>query len=458
MKEEFGLEEQRKFFAGGLTRTAEFRLGALEKLRQEIIRREDEILAALEKDLGKCPGEAYAAEVAMVLEEIRDQKKHLRRRMAPRMVPASAAQLPGMGWVAPEPLGCVLVLSPWNYPFQLALSPAVGAIAAGNCVTIKPSRRSPAVARVLEELIAACFPPDYVQVLPAGLETNRKILECRFDHIFFTGGVETGRKVMEAAARHLTPVTLELGGKSPCIVDETAHIPSAARRIAWGKWLNSGQTCVAPDYVLVHSSVYWQLVRELRKAVIRLYTGAPCANAQYPRIVSEEHWDRLKGLLEGQKLLYDAGEDRALLKMGPKLVENPAWNSPLMTQEIFGPILPIIPYDSLDRVIARLRRRPKPLALYLFTRCEMNRRKVWGNLSFGGGCVNDTVIHLASTRLPFGGVGESGMGAYHGKASFDVFSHYRSTLWKPSSMELPLRYPPYTPRSLAWMRRLFEGK
>ena len=456
MREGIGLENQRTFFASGLTRTAEYRLAALERLRRGIIRREEEILAALEADLGKCPEEGYMAEVAMVLEEIRCLQKHLRRWMAPRPVLPSAAQQPGMAWIAPEPLGCVLVLSPWNYPFQLALSPAVGAIAAGNCVTIKPSRRSPAVARQLEELIGACFPPDYVRVLPVGLDTNRQVLEEAYDHIFFTGGVETGRMVMAAAARHLTPVTLELGGKSPCIVDETADLPAAARRIAWGKWLNSGQTCVAPDFVLVHSSVYWQLVRELKKAIIRLYTGSPCANAHYPRIVSREHWDRLCGLLEGQKLLYDGGEDPNLLKMGPKLVENPSWDSPLMTQEIFGPILPILPYDNLDRAIARLRRRPKPLALYLFTRCAFHRQKVWENLSFGGGCVNDTVIHLASSRLPFGGVGASGMGAYHGEASFRLFSHYRSTLWKPARLELPLRYPPHPPRRLALMRRLYE--
>ena len=452
------IEKQRRFFAGGTTRKGTFRRRALERLRREILCREEEIFRALEADLGKSPVEAYAAEISQVLEEIRCQEKGLERWSRPRPVAASLAQQPGIGWRVPEPLGCVLVLSPWNYPFQLALCPAVAAIAAGNCVTIKPSRKSPATSWLLKELVEACFEPWYVQVLPTGEEINSRVLECRFDHIFFTGGAAAGRRVMAAAARFLTPVTLELGGKSPCLVDETADLPMAARRIAWGKWLNAGQTCVAPDYVLVQASVKDRLVEELKKAIRRQYTAFPCANSQYPRIVNQAQFDRLQGLLEGQRLLFDGGEEAGLLKMGPKLVDSPSWDSPLMKEEIFGPILPILPYRQLDQAIRWVRERPKPLALYLFTRSRAHQRQVWRKLSFGGGCVNDTVIQLASPRLPFGGVGESGMGAYHGRAGFDAFTHYKSILWKPAGWEIPLRYPPYSGRQLAVIRAVYEGR
>ena len=440
----------RAFFDAGNTLEAGIRLDWLRALQQGIVRHEAELLAALELDLGKAPMEGYMTEVGMVLDELRCQIRNLRRWARPRRVRTPLAQFHAVSRIYREPYGLVLVMAPWNYPLQLSLEPLIGAIAAGNCVVLKPSNYAPHTAKAMERLLQDCLPRELVRVVQGGRAENAALLETRFDYIFFTGGKTVGRLVMEKAARYLTPVSLELGGKSPVLVLDDANLDLAARRILFGKLLNAGQTCVAPDYVLVQRSAKDALVAAMRKYIALFLGEHPLRSPEYPHIVNEKHAQRLNDLLTDATILAGGKSDG--LRIEPTLIEVRDRTAPAMQEEIFGPILPILPMDTLEDMIAFVRGDEKPLALYLFTESKAVQREVLRRLSFGGGCVNDTVVHLATTHMGFGGVGASGMGAYHGKRSFDTFSHEKSVLDKSTFLDLPIRYHPYTQKKEKLLR------
>ena len=448
------LAQQRAYAASGAALEAAARVEALDRLEEGIRRREGEIYQALRADLNKPPFESYLCEVGMTLEELRFLRRHLRRWMRDVPVPTPLSQFPARSFRRPEPYGVVLILAPWNYPFLLSMQPLLGALAAGNTVVLKPSAYAPATSALLARLVEEALPPSRCAVVQGGRRENQALLEERFDYIFFTGSPAVGREVMEKAARHLTPVSLELGGKSPAIVDETADIPLTARRLAFGKFLNSGQTCVAPDYVLVHRSVAGQLAQALEAAVGEMFGADPLDNPDYVRMINQRHFHRVLGLMEGERVLF-GGQARDG-KIAPTLLGDVSWDSPIMGEEIFGPVLPMLVYDRLEEAIAAINARPKPLALYLFTRSRAVEEGVTRRVSYGGGCINDTIVHLASHHLPFGGVGESGMGSYHGKASFDTFTHYKSILKRGTWLDIPLRYRPYTPKALAQLKRIIK--
>ena len=434
---------QQAFFRSGATLPLRVRKRALNALLKEITLRESTLLSALQEDLGKAAFEGYMTEVGLVKDELRFHLKHLDRWAKDKTVHTPLAQFPSRSWTHAEPYGVVLIMAPWNYPLLLSLDPLIGALSAGNCAVLKPSAYAPATSKALAKLISAALPPELVSVVEGGREENIALLDERFDYIFFTGSPEVGRYVMKKAAHHLTPVTLELGGKSPCIVTPSANLNMAARRIAFGKLINAGQTCIAPDYILVHESIKDRLVVLIQKEITGFLGDNPLDNQEYPRIVNQKHFNRLTELLEQNCQILFGGQAQDL-RISPTLVDVADHNSPIMQEEIFGPILPVLTYRELDEVIDFVQDRPKPLALYLFTRSKQTEKTLLNRLSFGGGCINDTVIHLATSHLPFGGVGESGMGSYHGKASFDTFSHTKSILKKGNWPDLPVRYHPYT--------------
>ncbi len=451
---------QRTWFAKGRTKDVKFRLAALKRLRDVIRLREREIAAALYQDLHKSSAESYMTEIGMVLDEIGFLIRHTPAYAATRRVLPALSQLPADCRIQKEPYGVTLVMSPWNYPFLLSLEPAAGAIAAGNCCIIKPSAYAPAVSRVIRSLVREAFDPRHVAVVEGGREENGRLLEEKFDYIFFTGSVQVGKLVMEKAAVHLTPVTLELGGKSPCIVMRDADLNRAAKRIVFGKLLNSGQTCVAPDYCLVQEVVLEPFLSCLAKWIRRFWGEAPLEEPQedtqenpqeyppayrdYPRMVNERHFDRVMGLIAGQEAVVGGTGNRKTLQIAPTVLKNVSPDAPVMQEEIFGPVLPVLSFRRISEAEAFVAERPKPLALYLFTENKSVVRRIMGRLSFGGGCVNDTILHLASSRMGFGGVGASGMGSYHGKKSFDTFTHEKSILDRTRRPDMPLRYPPYT--------------
>ena len=445
---------QRAYFRSGATLPVHRRKKALNDLLRELALREGALLAALREDLGKAAFEGYMTEVGLVRDELRYHLKNLDKWAKDTKHPTPLAQFPGRSWTHPEPYGVALIMSPWNYPVQLCLIPLIGALSAGNCAVVKPSAYAPATSRAVAELISAALPPELVTVVEGGREENQALLEERFDYIFFTGSPDVGRYVMEKAARHLTPVTLELGGKSPCIVTPSANLNLAARRIAFGKLVNAGQTCVAPDYVLVHESIKDRLAQLIAREVERFLGDDPLANPEYPKIVNEKHFTRLIRLLEGETILF-GGQARDG-RIAPTLVDCADGSSPVMQEEIFGPILPLLSYHALDEVIDFVQDRPKPLALYLFTRSKQTEKTILSRLSFGGGCINDTLVHLATHHMPFGGVGGSGMGGYHGKASFDTFSHTKSILKKGHWPDLTIRYHPYTAGKEKLVRRVLK--
>lgn len=437
------VEEQRKYFYTGKTKDISYRLMQLKKLKDVIVKNENEILYALERDLSKSTFEAFTTEIGIVIKEINYVMRNLIRWTRPRLVKSSMINMISTGKIYSDPYGVTLIIAPWNYPFQLAIAPLIGAIAAGNCAIIKPSEDAPNTSKILEVIIKETFHPSYISVILGGIETSQAILKEKFDYIFFTGSTKIGKVVMEAAAKNLTPVTLELGGKSPCIVDETANIDLAARRIVWGKFINAGQTCVAPDYLLVHSKVKSALLYKINEYIKKYYGTNPITSVDYTKIINKKHYKRLLNLMEDETIRIGGKFSEDLNKIEPTVLDQITWNSPIMKEEIFGPILPILEYENLREVITKIKRQPKPLALYLFTQNKQNIRMIIHNLSFGGGCINDTIMHLASNRMPFGGVGESGMGSYHGKTSFDTFSHKKSILFKSNMLDIPLRYPPY---------------
>ena len=436
--------QQRTYFNTGATRTAAFRRQALERLRAALLEHEEELNAALLADLNKAPAESYFTETGMVLEELRFQLKHFEKWARPRRVITPLAQFPSRGELLPEPYGCVLIMAPWNYPVQLCLIPLVGAIAAGNCAVVKPSAYAPASSAAIARLLGEIFPPEFVAVVEGGRAENQALLEQKFDYIFFTGSPAVGREVMSKAARHLTPVTLELGGKSPCVVDATAKLDLAAKRLVFGKLLNCGQTCVAPDYLLIDGRVKDQFLSHVKKWMTAMYEQDPLDNQGYVRMINRKHYDRVMGLIDPAKVVYGGRGDPDTLKIQPTILDGVSPEDPVMQEEIFGPLLPVLTYDTLDRAVEFINSRPHPLALYLFSEDRAAQERFLRQVPFGGGCVNDTIIHLATSRMGFGGVGDSGMGSYHGKLSFDTFSHRKSVVKKSTWMDLPVRYAPYT--------------
>ncbi len=445
---------QRAYFRSGATLSLRTRKRALSALLQEIISREEFLLEALKQDLGKSPFEGYMTEVGLVKDELRFHLKHLAQWARDTPIHTPITHFPSRSWTHKEPYGIVLIMSPWNYPLQLALEPLIGALSAGNCAVLKPSAYAPATSRALAELISAALSPELVTVIEGGREENQALLEEHFDYIFFTGSPDVGRYVMEKAARYLTPITLELGGKSPCIVTPSANLNLAAKRIAFGKLLNAGQTCVAPDYVLVHESLKSRLTTLIAREVTRFLGEDPFSHPDFPHIINQKHFDRLCGLMKEGNILFGGRTEDG--RISPTLLDGVDGSSAVMQEEIFGPILPILPYKELDEVIEFIQDRPKPLALYLFTRSKQTEKTILSRLSFGGGCVNDTIVHLATSHMPFGGVGSSGMGSYHGKASFDTFSHTKSILKKSNWLDLPVRYHPYTPAKERLLRLLLK--
>ena len=434
---------QRKYFQTGATLPVSFRIDALRRLYDAVSGSEKEIHDALRKDLGKSGFESYMCETGLVLEEISYMLKHVRRFTGEKRVRTPLAQFHSRSYKKPSPYGVTLIMSPWNYPFMLTLSPLVDALAAGNTAVVKPSAYSPCTSEVIRQILTKCFEPQYVSVVTGGRAENTCLLHEHFDYIFFTGSQSVGKEVMRSAADHLTPVTLELGGKSPCIVDQTANIRLAARRIVFGKYLNCGQTCVAPDYVYCHRSVRDRLIKEIGKQIRRQFGKKPLDNKNYGKIINEKHFDRILGLIDKEKVVFGGNSDRDALRIEPTVMDNVTFSDAVMQEEIFGPVMPVLTFDSLDEVIRNVNAMPHPLALYLFTSSKTAAKKVTARCGFGGGCINDTIIHLATTEMGFGGFGESGMGSYHGKTGFDTFTHYKSIVDKKTWLDLPMRYQPY---------------
>jgi len=448
------LQKQRDFFSSGVTKDLALRIELLKTMERWVSRHDEDIMAALKVDLNRAPFEAYATEVGTVLDEIRHTLCHIRCWNRPKYVLSNIKNFPSSGRIYPEPYGVTLIMSPWNYPFLLTATPIIAAVSAGNCAIVKPSAYSPASSSLIAKMCAEVFDPQHVAVIEGGREENEALLDEQYDLIFFTGSTAVGKTVMQAAANHLTPVILELGGKSPCIVDETANLKLAAKRIVWGKFVNAGQTCVAPDYVLAHESIKQKLIGEMKIAIQSMYGARPHESPNFPKIINEKHFRRLLGLLAGETIVMGGASNPATLQIEPTLLDEVKWDAPVMSEEIFGPIMPVLTYANIESAVKIINSRPKPLAGYLFTSSKKAERYFLRNVSFGGGCINDTIVHLSVPRLPFGGVGASGMGCYHGKAGFDAFTHYRSVLHKSKYIDLPLRYPPYADYALKLLKKL----
>lgn len=437
------LTNQKKFFSTGATFPVAARKAALQKLLRALEENEAALLSALKTDLGKSSQEGYMCEIALIKSEIRYMLRHVSGYAKEHRVHTPLAQTFSRSFVKPVPYGCVLIMSPWNYPLLLSLEPLVDAIAAGNTAVIKPSAYAPATADLIETIISACFPPQFVTVIKGGRKENAALLDSSFDYIFFTGSKTVGREVMRKAAEHLTPVTLELGGKSPCIVDETADIKLAAKRIVFGKFVNCGQTCVAPDYIYCAESIKPALLKELQSQIQKQYGKMPLQNPDYGKIINQKHFRRLYKLLDQGKILCGGQTSAETLQIAPTILDQISWQDPIMEEEIFGPLLPVLTFQSLTEAAEKINSMPSPLALYLFSSNKKSIAFVKEHIQFGGGCINDSLIHLATSNMGFGGVGESGMGSYHGKCGFDAFSHKKSIVDKKTFLDLPMRYQPY---------------
>lgn len=436
-------QKQQSFFQTGETLDIDARLRQLKKFRQAVLRNEELIYKALFKDLHKSEFESYATEIGFVLEELSNHIRHLKKWSRPRKVKTPLTSFPASGYLTYEPRGTVLIMGPWNYPFQLVMVPLVGALSAGNTVIIKPSEMSVETGRVIEKIIGETFEEQYVRVVTGGAETARELLKLHFGHIFFTGSERIGRKVLEAAAPKLIPVTLELGGRSPCIVDEGVDVRLAARRIIWGKLINAGQTCIAPNCLMVHEKVKDRLLPELVEAVKRFYGEDLINNREYPRIINRPNMERLIALMEGSKVYWGGSYEVEELFFEPTIIDNADFSLPVMQSEIFGPILPVLTYGSMDELMEMLKKCPNPLSLYYFSKNRKNIRKVLKTVPSGGVTVNDTLMHFTFSSLPFGGTGSSGMGNYHGKYSFEVFSHQKPVVYRGTWLDIPVRYAPF---------------
>ena len=447
------LKSQQQFFQSGKTKELVFRKQVLKKLLQVIERKEEKICDALYADFKKPRFESIATETALVIKELKTAIKNLKKWSKPERVPASILNFPSRDYIYSQPYGSVLIISPWNYPFQLAISPLIGAIAAGNTVVLKPSEHTPNTNIVIEEIIKKVFKPEYVEVFTGDKEVSTELLYHKWDYVFFTGSVPVGRIVARAIAEHLTPSTLELGGKNPTIVDETAKVKLAARRIAFGKFINAGQTCIAPDYVLVHKKIKDEFIQGLKSEIQRFYGSVPKISKDFARIINRDQFERLTGLIDSEKVIIGGESDPDELYISPTVVLNPSLSSEIMQDEIFGPILPILVYQTESDIDVVLKRFPNPLAIYIFSENNAFSKKIIQTYSFGGGTINDTLVHFVNNKLPFGGVGNSGLGAYHGKFSFDTFSHKKSITKRATWLDVPLRYAPYKDK-IKWLKKL----
>ncbi len=448
------LKKQRAFFATGKTRDIAFRKEQLQRLREAVSAHEQEIYTALYGDFQKPLFETFLSEVGTVLGEIKEAIAQVEKWAKPKRVKTPATHLPARSRIYSDPYGVVLIIAPWNYPFNLLMAPLVGALAAGNCAVVKTAPAAAQASAVIKKILTGLFPEEYVAVFQGDRQVNRELLDQQYDYLFFTGSPALGRTILEAAARHLTPVTLELGGKSPCIVADDADIALAARRIAWGKFFNCGQTCIAPDYLLVSEKIKEPLFRALQAEIRRFYGEDPKKSPDFARIVSDHHFRRVSALLKSGTIVVGGQSDAAERYIAPTILDHVTFADPVMQEEIFGPILPTLTVPSLDAAIGLVNERPKPLSLYLFTQSEAVKRRVLGSTSFGGGCVNDTLMHFANSHFPFGGVGMSGMGAYHGEASFRTFSHQKSIVEKSLHFDFPFRYAPYSALGLRIIKKV----
>lgn len=446
---------QREFFYGGKTLPIEERVNNLKKLKQAILSYEDKITEALYEDLHKCQFEAYETEIGVTLHELTHMIRNLPRYAKTKHYATPLTHFPSISHVYHDPYGVVLIVAPWNYPFHLAIMPLIGAIAGGNCAVLKTSASAVSSSAVIKEMLSSVFLEEYIAVVEGKEADSRNLPDEKFDLIFFTGSVNVGRQIMERASKHLTPVVLELGGKSPCIVDETADIALTAKRIIWGKSINSGQTCVAPDYVLVHSSVKEELIREMKKTILLLFGEDMLNNKDIPCIVNQHHFERLKKLIETGEVVFGGRNNPENRKIEISILNNVTWDCPVMQEELFGPILPILTYDNGEEMLRFMAQREKPLALYLFTQNKEMEKLVNTRLSYGGGCINDTIMHVANNNIPFGGVGNSGMGNYHGKQSFETFTHAKGSIKRAKLLDVPLRYPPYGDKRKMKILRMF---
>ncbi len=437
------LEKQRDYYNSGATISVKFRLEQLKKLYSVVNKYQNEINDALKADLGKSHYEGFMCESGLVLTEISYMIKHTKKFAKRKTVMTPLAQFHSHSYKQPIPYGNVLIMSPWNYPFLLTLDPLADAIAAGNTAIVKPSAYSPATSKIVEKIIKECFDPKYVAVVMGGRAENTALLDQKFDFIFFTGSPSVGKEVLRHAAEHLTPAVLELGGKSPCIVDASANIKLAAKRIVWGKYLNCGQTCVAPDYILCHRSVKDEFVKSVVEQIKKQFGEEPLKNKDFGKIINKKHFDRLCSLIDPQKVVIGGKSNKETCQIAPTVMDNVTYDDAVMGEEIFGPIMPIIAFDEFDAIVSDLKTKERPLALYLFSSDKKHIKRVTTELSYGGGCINDVVIHLATSEMSFGGVGESGMGGYHGKDGFDAFSHYKSIVDKKTWIDLPMRYQPF---------------
>ncbi len=437
------IKKQKEFYNTHITENVSYRIEKLKKLKETIKEKEEKIYDALKKDLGKSETEAYMSEIGMVLEDLSYIIKNTKKWAKKKYVSTPLAQFPSLSFTKASSYGIVLIMSPWNYPFLLTIQPLVGAIAAGNCAIVKPSEYSPNTSNIIKEIIDNVFEEEYVSVVLGEKEVAEELLRQNTDYIFFTGSTRVGKIVMEEAAKNLTPVTLELGGKSPCIVDKNSDYKLAAKRIIFGKLLNCGQTCVAPDYVFVHSDIKKEFIEYMKEYIVKFLGDKPLENTEYPKMINERQFDRMVNIIEKDDIVFGGNYNKEILKIEPTILDNKNINSKAMQEEIFGPILPVLTYENIEEVINYINSNPKPLALYLFTKNKKIENLILNQVSFGGGCINDTIIHLATTKMGFGGVGYSGIGAYHGKFSFDTFSHYKSIVKKSNLIDLPMRYHPY---------------
>jgi len=437
------IKKQKQYFATDKTRNLYFRINTLIKLKRAIIDNEKIIAEALKKDLGKSPTESYITEIGVILEEIKFTLKNIKAWVKPEKVKTPLTQFKAHSYIYSEPYGLSLIIGTWNYPFLLCFSPLIGAVVAGNCAIVKPSEVSPNCSEVISKIIEEVFDEGHVKSIEGGVETATELLNQKFDYIFYTGSVNVGKIVMQAASKNLTPLTLELGGKSPCVVDNDIDIDVTARRIVWGKFLNAGQTCIAPDYLYVHKKVKKELIEKIRESIKEFFSDNPKESPDYPRIVTERHLNRLLNLMNNGKVVIGGESDKEDLYISPTVIDEINWNDPVMQEEIFGPILPVMEYDKLDEVIDIINSHPKPLALYLFSNNKEKQQRVIDRTSSGGVCINAPIYHQVSSFLPFGGVGDSGMGGYHGKFSFDTFSHKKAVVIKSFFPDLKMMYPPY---------------
>ncbi|MDR1919671.1 MAG: aldehyde dehydrogenase [Tannerellaceae bacterium] len=449
------IENQRRFFSSGSTLPVSFRKEQLRKLQAAIKHYAPKIEEAVYKDFRKSNFEVYMSETAMSLRSVAYAIKKVKSWAKPKAVKGSILNFPSKDYIIPEPLGVSLIISPWNYPFLLAIDPLIAAISAGNCVVLKPSELSVHTSALIQEMVQNTFPQEYITVILGDASTSQDLLSNRFDKIFFTGSAQVGKAVYKAAAAHLTPVSLELGGKSPCIVTDSADLSIAAKRIIWGKMLNAGQTCVAPDYVIVHHSVKQELIEQLKQAVFSFYGSDIKQNPDFPRIINEAHFKRLQAFLSNGQILVGGDTDLETLYISPTIIDKISWEDAMMKEEIFGPILPVLTYHSFAEVLAKMSVMEKPLALYLFSKNSKEIKDIQSHCHFGGGCINDAISHLLNHQLPFGGVGYSGSGSYHGKFGFNDFSHFKSMLMRKTWIDIPLRYAPYTKGKLKFLRKYF---